>query len=526
MALDEAEAAELDALLVGPPDLTYRTDPIGWMVTVLGIPRWAIHWSLNAEYKRHQWDGTKDPLAAICTAIALGEDVGVESGTGTGKTFLAAAIALWFLACFQDALVVTTAPKEGQLETQLWKEIGRHWPKFHARYPQASKVKLRVRLKDGSGEQESWAILGYAVGVGKIEESAAKAQGFHAGHMLIITEETPGIHAAVMTAFRNTCTGDHNVRLALGNPDHPQDSLHTFCAERGVTAIRISALDHPNVVCGREVIPGAAGRKSIADKLAQYQSTDHPMYQSRVRGLCPISGTTPFPRAVTLRCDQPYSTELPAVWGWDFARAEDETVGIPLDAYGGITTAVQRWARVAWPEQVRRIHPLMRYQPSGKDGVPAIKIPGCGDSTGVGDPVVQMAQEGGTDLAGVVITEQVRQNLLERVQGALLECQVRGPFVKELEWLTTQLERFEYEYTARGVRYRAPDGVLDDGVFALAIAVFAYDRVRPRVPATPLPADARRDPNRWQERVGVSDRGEYDDDTGDSGGVGQLPVGF
>lgn len=288
MALTEEEQAEVDRLLLMPPDTFYQKDPIGWLVKTLEVPEWTIRWSLLPEYANHVWDGTPDPLAVICEAVAEGKDVGVESGTGTGKTFLGAGLSLWYNACFEDSLVLTTAPKADQLKTQCWKEIGRHFRKYQARYPNASMVDLRVRMREGAGEQERWAIIGYGAGVDADAQSATKVQGFHAKDMFHVTEETPGMAPAVMVALKNTRTGTHNHALALGNPDSQQDELHKFCTRPGVVHVRISALDHPNVVLGREVIPGATSRKFIADALTDYGTEDHPLYQSRIRGISPV----------------------------------------------------------------------------------------------------------------------------------------------------------------------------------------------------------------------------------------------
>lgn len=288
MSLDAAEQAELDRLLLMPPDTFYARDPIGWMVATLRIPEWSIRWSMLPEYAGHKWDGTPDPLVAICEGVAAGKDVGVESGTGTGKTFLGAGLGLWYNACFEDSLVITTAPVEKQLKAQCWKEIGLHFPKYRARYPNASMVDLRVRMREGAGEQERWAIIGYGCGVDADASSATRAQGFHAKDMLIVTEETPGVPPPVMTALANTRTGAHNHALALGNPDHQLDELHKFCIRPGTVHVRISALDHPNVVTGRELIPGATSRQFIASRLAEYGSETHPLYQSRIRGISPV----------------------------------------------------------------------------------------------------------------------------------------------------------------------------------------------------------------------------------------------
>jgi phage terminase large subunit len=275
------------AQIRGPEaDVAYQTKPIDWMWDVLRIPEHLIRWSLNPEYDNHKWDGTPDPLAVICDAIAAGVDTGVESAIGTGKTYLAAAIALWFNASWRDSIVLTTAPRKDSLTKLLWKEIGAHWPRFKKRYPSAEKIELTARMRPGADAQEKWAIVGQTASVSAGAVSAAAMQGHHAADMLVITEETPGIPPAIMEAVKRTLVGAHNIQLSLGNPDAITDPLHKFCKRRGVKHVRISALDHPNVVIGREVIPGATSREGIA-KTAEDHPVDTPMYDSRVRGIAP-----------------------------------------------------------------------------------------------------------------------------------------------------------------------------------------------------------------------------------------------
>ena len=325
--LSRKELEELDRLLTMPPETRFAKDPVGWMTTALGIPLHTLRWSSLPEYEHHQWDGTPDPIATMLEALAQGKDVGVESATGTGKTFAAGAAALWFNATHENSLVVTTAPKEDQLTVQLWKEIGRHWPRFKGRYPMASTVKLRVRMREAEGESEVWSILGWACGVDANEESATRAQGFHAAHMLTILEETPGIPLPVLRAFQNTSVGAHNPILALGNPDNEQDTLHEFCLSPGVVHIRISALDHPNVVCGREVIPGACTQKSVDWMREKYQHDLPWMFDSRARGICPAQSTDALikaewvDRAFAL-WDNPEMHKGPQFRGVDVANSE------------------------------------------------------------------------------------------------------------------------------------------------------------------------------------------------------------
>lgn len=269
-------------------DPRWRKDPLGFMTKVLKIDERTIVWSKYPEYANHQWDGTPDPLMAIIEALADNKSVAVESAVGTGKTYLAGGIGPWFLASFEDSLVVTTAPIENQLTLQLWKELGKHWSKFHDEYPSTTTVKLRVRMiEPTSADKESWAIIGYACGVDADSASAVRAQGFHAEHMLIITEETPGIDPAIMTALVGTRTGGHNLQLSQGNPDHQDDALHRFALLPDVVHVRISAYDHPNYVTGREVVPGACTRASVKRLEHYWGGKDTPMYNSRARGISP-----------------------------------------------------------------------------------------------------------------------------------------------------------------------------------------------------------------------------------------------
>jgi phage terminase large subunit len=271
----------------GPkPDTEYQSNPIGWMVDRMGMREETLRWSLLPEYQNHRWDGTPDPLIAIADALVAGKDVGVESGTGTGKTRFGALIVQWYLAVYRDAITVTLAPKGDQLRLHIWKEIGRDWQKFSKRFPQAELLDLALRMRGDERDRQSWAAVGFPVGVEAGAESATKAQGFHADRLLFVFEETPGIPKPVMTAVENTCTGDNNQRLAFGNPDHQQDSLHEFCQNPGVVHVRMSAYDHPNVVTGRDVIPGAVTRKAILRRKLKY-GVESRLYQSRVRGISP-----------------------------------------------------------------------------------------------------------------------------------------------------------------------------------------------------------------------------------------------
>ena len=269
----------------------YQRKPLEWITTRLGIPEKTLRWSLNDGYDKHTWDGDVDPIVQMLEALARWENVCVESATGTGKTFVSAAVVLWFMACHENALVVTSAPKADNLLTQVWREIGGMWPKFKSMFPEAELLTGKIRMLPGEGEKEAWTAMAFVAGVGADEDAAQKAAGFHRGHFLIVTEDTPGIDPAIMTAFAHTRTDDHNLQMSLGNPDHLLDSLHRFGFDdherprMGVKTLRISALDHPNIVTGTSVIPGAIGARRLVERTEEFGKGTR-LYDSRIRGIC------------------------------------------------------------------------------------------------------------------------------------------------------------------------------------------------------------------------------------------------
>lgn len=261
----------------------YQTHAFEYLVDRLGYRAETIDWALLKDYENHKWDGTPNPLRTVLDKLSAGERrIGVESATGTGKTAIGAGIAMWFLDSFENSLVVTTAPKEPQLKLHIWKEIGLRFSDFG----KGNLSTLRLNMHDESNKTD-WQAIGFVAGIAADEKSATKAQGFHAEHMLLILEETPGIPAPIIEAFQNTADAPHNIILAFGNPDHQLDSLHRFCNLPNVSAIRISGYDHPNVVTGNSLfIPGAVTIEGLLDKKIRY-GEDGPLYLSRAKGISP-----------------------------------------------------------------------------------------------------------------------------------------------------------------------------------------------------------------------------------------------
>lgn len=161
----------------------------------------------------------------------------------------------------------------------------------------------------------------------------------------------------------------------------------------------------------------------------------------------------PFGVEAIRKCIAPQSDKEPEAWGVDLAKSVDWTVLHGLDE-DGHTAGFKRFQK-PWAETTREVGELVGSTPAFID------------STGVGDPVVEALQKQAPKVHGFKFTSVSKQQLMEGLAVAIQKCEVTypaGPVVHELE-------AFEYEYTRTGVRYSAPEGMHDDCVVALALAV-------------------------------------------------------
>lgn len=261
----------------------YQTHPYEYLIERLQFRPETINWSLNPGYEKHKWDGTKDPLMVLLQAIADNKWVTVRSAVGTNKTRTAAGIVLWFLDCFPGSRVITTAPKESQLLSQIWGEINTLYPFFNKGKLTSGLLKMEDKVNT------NWKAEAFVTGLVASEDSLTKAQGFHAPDMLILVEETPGVPKQALTALINTSTGRHNILVFLGNPDNQMDNFSLLENMDNVVNIQISGYDHPNVVTKNpDLIPGAQTERGIQTMLSLYRSKEHPLFISRARGMTPI----------------------------------------------------------------------------------------------------------------------------------------------------------------------------------------------------------------------------------------------
>jgi hypothetical protein len=335
-----------------------------------------------------------------------------------------------------------------KLALEAWREFVDRLKPVTARVSEQDK---RIELLTG-GVVEVWTL-----------DTPDPARGRK--YSLVVIDEA-GIAKDLMdvwqAAIRPTLVDLGGRALILGTP---KGRRHGFVVlfNRGQTddpewaAFRASTLDNPYIPAN-EV---EAARKELPVDI----------FRQEFEGIPTDDGANPFGLEAIQESIGVLSNRPPVIYGVDLARSMDYTVICGLDAWRRVCV-LERW-QMPWAMTKDKI----------KTMVGALQI--VADATGVGDAIVADLQTMGVQVTPHVFTQSSKLRLMQRL--------IAGFQGKELQipdgWLPQELRAFEFSYTATGVRYAAPSGMHDDGVMALALALYGWDRVQGVPPAVVVSAE-------------------------------------
>jgi phage FluMu gp28-like protein len=167
-------------------------------------------------------------------------------------------------------------------------------------------------------------------------------------------------------------------------------------------------------------------------------------------------GGNPFGLDAIDTCVGIMSDDRPVCFGVDLAKSIDFNAVIGLDERARVCR-FEHW-QSDWGLTRIRLQDVLKFTPS------------LIDSTGVGDPIVEDLQRTAGNIEGFKFSSLSKQQLMEGLAAAIQRGQVKFPEGP----ISEELREFGYEYTRTGVRYSAPEGLHDDCVCALALAVRCY----------------------------------------------------
>ncbi len=275
----------------------YENNPVEFCNEVLGIPLIDLPNEISG-----LWSKQVEILEAAITEAMIT----IRSGHGEGKTFAMALLALWWLYA-RHGLVITTASTWNQVEKVLWREIA----SLHGR----ARVKLPGELLNAELRiSRDWFALGMST------DNPTAFQGQHHPRLLVIVDEAPGVGEDIHKAIGSLATGEKNCIVMVGNPTELSGTFYESFRRGSWHRIHMSCLDHPNVVTGKEIIPGAVTRRWVEQVRTRWGERS-PYYACRVLG--------EFPRTAgssVISLDQVERSQDVARWQKALAAAEARSV--------------------------------------------------------------------------------------------------------------------------------------------------------------------------------------------------------
>ena len=225
----------------------YQRDPVGFGEDVLG--------------ERYTEDVQRMMLSVRDNVITI-----AKSSNATGKTHGAARMAVWWKRCFPDAQVYTAAaPPESNLKKLLWGEIGSILEKHPDLFPDHVLTNLHLQQ---SAKSFLTGVTIPSSGTESVRE--AKFSGKHSPHLMFILDEADAIPDEVYRGIETCMTGGHVRLLCMFNPRSELGEVARMEREGRANVVKLSAFNHPNVIHGTDIIPGAVTRETTVRRINEW----------------------------------------------------------------------------------------------------------------------------------------------------------------------------------------------------------------------------------------------------------------
>ena len=225
----------------------YQDDPVGFAENALGE-------TLTDDVK-NLMESVRDHSVTVA-----------QSANATGKTHAAARIAVWWYKSFGECQVYTgAAPPESNLRKLLWGEIGG----LTEKHPDIFKTEQLKALHVSKGAQSF--LTGVTIPMSGTEsQREAKFSGKHSPHLLFILDEGDAIPDEVYRGIESCMSGGHARLLVMFNPRAEVGEAYRMIRDGRANVVKLSAFNHPNVVTGKDEIPGAVTRETTTRRINEW----------------------------------------------------------------------------------------------------------------------------------------------------------------------------------------------------------------------------------------------------------------
>lgn len=319
----------------------------------LNDPEWFCHDILGSR--------PYDKQIEIFEAVRDYEQVSINGANGVGKDWTTGRLIPWWIMshCFPCpecapelvradgsmapappdwtplCKVILAAPTARQVNEIVWRET---------RYAyNAAKIPLGGRMLP---EAAKWVIADQCFALGFSTDKAWNITGFHSPHLLVIVSEAHNFPEDAFVALKRL--NPERWVLSFNPFSQSGEAYASHHAKRHLyKAIKISAMDSPNVIHNNHETPGVVSREEIkkhaddwGEESAFYRATVLAEFAETEDNLIPLAW-------VTMASERPVVDEIPLVASLDVAGpGEDETV---LTIRGGRNVYLQKGWRIADP---------------------------------------------------------------------------------------------------------------------------------------------------------------------------------
>ena len=208
----------------------------------------------------------------IANALRDNRRVSVVGCNGSGKDWLAARLALWYVGHHSPAKVVITGPTFRQVDDVVFNELR---TAYNSR---PSAAGFGGRLFDSP----RWEYDSETFIVGFSTDRSWNLQGYHSPNLLVIVTEA---HAMSEDDINALYTLNPSKILMVGNPFAAAGPFYASHHQNRHLwkTFKISAFDTPNLIEGRVVKAGMVTQEDIDDRAAEWGEHSS-LYQGTVLG--------------------------------------------------------------------------------------------------------------------------------------------------------------------------------------------------------------------------------------------------
>ncbi len=470
----------------------YRFDPVRYINDFLGWDPWngesdarpgqrqiinAYTLALRQQLEKRDYESgsiRRKDLVHWKPGQVIRNYIRMEAGHTVGKTKLAAGLISHFHDCFAPSAVSMYAPTGDALRDNLWEELkmdrgGKGLP---------GRILGNIEIRTGPNHYIKGRATTNSHGKG-----TERIQGKHGEYLMFVLDEAEGVDAFVYDAINSMTSGGITIVLMQANPKTRTSKFHRIKDNSNVVSFRMSCINHPNVVAGREIVPNAVQREYVRSMVEQHcEVVDEPNvdqytfqldwpvkireatlapgtvfqpnheFMWRVLGVAPadISDKTVIPAGrFTAAKDRTEVVEMPG----DEERA---TFGIDVARFGtDYGTLYIRWKNAIWREKQFFHQDSKEYFHGVKDA--ALKLASKGVTS------VHVRIDAGGDSSGLVDTLRHNIELRERLHEFKVVPVQFGSSARDYakyDDLVTEMY-FEAKETLLGIRLINPPEALE-----------------------------------------------------------------